>query len=164
MHPGAYNYVARVAAEHGPWGRVLEVGGRNINGSVRPLFAPADYTTLDISPGPGVDIVADAADYTPSVPFDAVVCCEVLEHTARAAEIVAGAARAVRPDGALILTAACPPRAPHSAIDGGAVRHGEFYANVDPADLTEWLRAVGTASVEVDHVAGDVYAYCEVSR
>lgn len=160
MHPGAYNYVAKVVAAHGPFGRVLEVGGRNINGSVRPLFGPADYTTLDISPGDGVDIVADAADWVPAQPYDAVVCCEVLEHTARAREIVAGIAAMVAPGGALIFTAACPPRAPHSGIDGGEVRPGEFYANVDPTDLSDWLNAIGIAEVQVDHVAGDVYAYC----
>lgn len=159
MHPGAYDYVARAVASLGPFGRVLEVGGRNINGSVRPLFG-ADYTALDIAPGPGVDIVADAATWEPTATFDAAVCCEVLEHTPDAEAIVATLGKAVGPGGVLIITAACPPRAPHSAVDGGPLQPGEFYANVNPNDLRNWLLAIGPASVEVDHQAGDVYGYC----
>lgn len=138
---------------------MLEIGGRNINGSIRPLFG-ADYTALDLAPGPGVDIVADAATWEPGETFDAVVCCEVLEHTPDAEAIVATMGKAVGPGGSLIITAACPDRAPHSAVDGGPLRPGEFYRNVDPTDLSRWLRAIGTCEVDV-WLAGDVYAYCK---
>ena len=159
MHPGAYNYVARTVSTHGPFGRVLEIGGRNINGSIRPLFG-ANYTALDIAPGPGVDIVADAANWDADASYDAVVCCEVLEHTPAAAAIVRTMGKATVPGGALIVTAACPPRAPHSAVDGGALRPGEFYRNLDPDDLRDWLAAIGSTVIEVDPIAGDVYGFC----
>lgn len=159
MHAGAFSYVARVVGERGPFARVLEIGGRNINGSVRPLFGDAAYTSLDIAPGPGVDVVADAASWKAPQTFDAVVCCEVLEHTASAPAIVATAGQAVKRGGWVIITAACPPRAPHSASDGGPLTADEFYANIDPSDLADWLGAIGTHEVTVDHQAGDVYGW-----
>lgn len=159
MHAGAYNYVAQVVSDHGPFAKVLEIGGRDINGSVRPLFGGADYTSLDIESGPGVDVVADAATWKAPKPYDAVVCCEVLEHTADADRIIDAARRATRRGGVVIVTAACPPRAPHSAVDGGNIHPGEYYANIDPDALAEWLAAIGTHEVTVDTDAGDVYGW-----
>lgn len=159
MHAGAYNYVAKVVAEQGPFARVLEIGSRNINGGVRPLFPGSDYTGLDVTDGAGVDVVADAVTWKAPKRFDAVVCCEVLEHTPDAEQIVVAAGRATKRGGVVVITAAAPEREPHSAVDGGPIRKGEHYANIDPDDLGKWLAAIGKHEVTVDRVAGDVYGW-----
>ena len=65
MHPEARAFVA-AAATRLPPGPVVELGARDFNGSVRDLFpgAPA-YVGVDLAPGAGVDVVADAADWRP---------------------------------------------------------------------------------------------------
>lgn len=157
MHPEAAAFMALTARRLGPFGSVLELGGRFINGSVRCFFPGAAYLSVDITPGPEVDVVADATTWRPDERFDAVVCCEVFEHVEAADGFVATAWEALRPDGWLLVTAACPPRPAHSAVDGGPLRPGEFYRNVDPAMLARWL--VGwDAEIEVHDDRGDVYA------
>jgi hypothetical protein len=157
VHSQAYEFIASKAATLGRVGFVLEIGSRNVNGSVRGLFDAGRYVGLDILPGVGVDIVADGADYVPDVPPDVVVCCEVLEHAPSAASIVAHAVSLVTPGGVVLLTAAGPERQPHSAIDGGPVRVGEHYRNISVGDLESWL-AECEHSVLHDPHAGDVYA------
>ena len=71
MHPEAWAFVQGLGAE--PVGHVVELGSRNFNGSIRPLFADAlSYTGVDILPGYGVDVVADAAAFSPDVAPDLV--------------------------------------------------------------------------------------------
>lgn len=150
MHDEAYEWVARYAtAERAA---VLDIGGRDINGSVRDLFPGADpYVSLDIVDGPGVDIVADAAQWTPDREYDVVVCCEVFEHTASWPRICATAYKALRPGGELILTMAGPGRPEHSAVDGGPTLYvGEHYANVDQTELRTVLEECGFVAVTVD--------------
>lgn len=157
MHAEAHAYVAGVVAALGPFRSVLEIGARDINGSVRPLFGDTDYTAIDIAPGPGVDLVADAAEWEPHRKWDAVVCCEVFEHTARWPRILQTMTTALAIPGVLIVTAACDPRAPHSAIDGGPVRSGEHYANLDPEVLWHRLSALGFTVEMTTDTRGDVY-------
>jgi len=165
MHEAAFNFVkaALERYERTP-DRVLEIGGRDINGSVRPLFHEAEtYHAIDISPGPGVDVVADGSVYVPPFMPDCVVCCEVLEHTSRAEAIVRHALRMVGPGGILIVTAAGPKRAPHSAVDGAEPKAWEFYRNITPDALSNWLSdpSVHVASryvLESDK-GDDVYAF-----
>jgi hypothetical protein len=157
LHAEAFGFVAWAVKDR-TFGTVLEIGGRNINGSVRDLFPSAAYTTLDIAPGDGVDIVADAADRTPTATYDCVVCCEVFEHTPRWPEILHTMAAALDLGGTAIVTAASLDRAPHSAVDGGPLRDGEYYGNVNPHHLAAAMRAAGfTGQVSV-HPRGDVYA------
>lgn len=152
MHKDALAYVARSRALLPRPRVVVELGSRNVNGSVRPLFPDAQYIGVDLLPGAGVDVQADAADYTPPVPADVVVCCEVLEHTPDAGAIVANAHRILRPGGAFILTAAGEGRDLHSAIDGRPrLLPGEFYANVTERELVKWLAPFGRVSY--DHAA-----------
>ena len=158
MHAEAWAFVAQAVRERGPFERVLELGGRNVNGSVRDLFFGADYTAVDIAPGAGVDIVADCCEWQPPARFDAVVCCEVFEHEKRWPMMCATAARACRPGGVAVLTMAGPGRAPHSAIDGGTLRPDEWYDNVDPDALLEALTDAGFSFVDVEHNGPDVYA------
>lgn len=159
MHAEAFAFVERTLSSIPPRGRVVELGSRNINGSVRPWFASAeDYTGVDLVEGPGVDVVADAALYEPDRPPDVVVCCEVLEHSPIANDIVANAAHMLAPGGWLLVTCATDPRAPHSAVDGSGVRDGEYYGNVPPASLWDWARGAGLELVqrEVDFAHGDL--------
>jgi SAM-dependent methyltransferase len=139
MHPEAFAYVA-TASRDWTGKKVVEFGSRDVNGSVRGLFTGADYTGIDTAPGPGVDVVADAATWV-GKNFDAVVCCEVLEHTPKGAAIVAAAGKSLKKGGVLIVTCATTGRAPHSAVDGAAVRPGEFYRNVTRSTFEKWLAA-----------------------
>lgn len=158
MHIEAASFVALTAHRLGPFESVLELGGRDVNGSVRPYFPRARYVSVDIAPGPGVDVVADATTYRTEERYDAVVCCETLEHAEDADGFVATAWGSLRPGGLFILTAACPPRAAHSAVDGGPLRAGEFYRNVDPALMASWLVGWKDVDIEVHDDRGDIYA------
>ena len=119
---------------------VIEVGSLNINGSVRELAPDADWYGIDIVAGPDVDEVADGATWTPVWTPDVVVCCEVFEHTPDWATIIGNMASWLPLEGQMILTCAGPGRAPHSAVDGGPLREGEWYENIDPNRMSAVLR------------------------
>lgn len=150
MHEQAHAFV-RDNARTDSW-TVLDLGGRDINGSVHDLFPDAAaYTVVDINPGEGVDIVADAADWTSPDTYGVVVCCETFEHAERWREICAAAFDACAPGGQFISTMAGPGRPEHSAIDGlFRLLDGEYYGNVDPAELFDVLEGCGFENVHVD--------------
>lgn len=147
MHPEAMNYVSSQVRRHHlnrAGVRVLDLGGRDVNGTPRRLFGrAAAYVSVDLRDGPGVDIVADAADLDLDERFDVVVSTELFEHTARAAEIVGAAYRHLVPGGVLLATMAGPGRAPHGASGEPRPPRGEWYANVGPEALEGWIRAAG---------------------
>lgn len=67
--------------------RVLEVGSRYVNGSVRPLierfFRPKEYVGVDIEPGKFVDLILPVEkliDHFGRESFDVVIATELLEH------------------------------------------------------------------------------------
>lgn len=156
MHAAALAYVTSQVNKLGPFDSVLEIGSRNVNGGVRHLFDT--LTGLDIEPGDGVDIVADAASWVPDWTYDCVVSCEVFEHTKRWPDIVSTCFSSLKESGVLILTMAGPGRAPHSAVDGGPLRNGEHYENIRPYDLQAVLESVGFSEIEVEPGDGDLYA------
>lgn len=164
MHPGAREFVQQCAARlKMPRRYVLEIGSRNVNGEVRDLFpARLGYLGTDIAPGPGVDLVANGADVLPPERPDTILCCEVLEHAAEAEQIVANALRLLTaaPGAVFIVTCASTGRPPHSALDGGPVRQGEYYRNVSGLLLTTWARRHGglIQHSEYHPDRGDLYA------
>lgn len=140
MHATAYEYVSAAVKVIGVRRRILEIGSRNVNGSVRGLFPKAmEYVGIDLKPGDGVDVVADGGKWRPAdgKTFDLVVSTECLEHTPFAEEICHTAFDVLKPGGVFIVTAAGPNRAEHGS-DGGSVGD-EFYRNVEPEMLTHWL-------------------------
>ena len=150
MHDEARAYVKSHRSDEAL--AVLDIGGRNINGSIRDLFPNASpYVSLDIAEGSAVDIVADAATWAPDRTYDLVMCTEVFEHTPQWPAILATMAAACRPGGRLILTMAGPNRSPHGA-SGGPHEPGEYYQNVEPDALHEELLATGWTDVQVDYL------------
>jgi SAM-dependent methyltransferase len=160
MHEAVIEYVSReIAARDLNRDKytVLDLGGRDINGTTRQLFNNvASYVSVDIADGLGVDIVADAADLNLDERFDVVVSTELLEHTERADEIVAAAARHLKPGGVFVATMAGPGRTPHGAAGEPSPNPGEWYCNVSPDELEEWLAAAGFDKWEIDQSGLDL--------
>lgn len=157
MHPDVMTWVGQWAT-HDPI-RVLDLGGRDLNGSTKPLFPNAHYTVLDLYPGPNVHIVADAASWLPDEgqTWDLVLATEVFEHTPHWPDMLTTAYRALRPSGRFVATMAGPGRAPHSGIEAEpAPRPGEYYRNIDPDELANALADAGFTTVQIDQHGLDV--------
>lgn len=164
MHAAAKQYITHMAAIYNRRGiTVLELGGRYINGGVRKCFNRAvEYVSVDIVAGRDVDVVADAADLDLGRLFDIVVSTELLEHTPRAAEIVMSAFRHLKPGGVFLATMAGPGRPPHSQSGNREMEPGEWYRNVEPAELDEWLQFAGFDDWAIDVLADDVRVVASV--
>jgi SAM-dependent methyltransferase len=156
MHDAARRFCEAVAGALKPPARVVEIGSRNVNGSVRYLFPGACYVGVDAMAGPGVDVVADGATFAAREPFDVVLCTETLEHAADPAAMCRNLVALCRPGGAILVTAATPDRPPHSGIDGERLRDGEPYRGVTPADLAGWLGDCAAVATDA-RTPGDVY-------
>lgn len=89
-------------------GRVLEIGGRNVNGSVRGFFKDAaEYISTDMESGPGVDVVLNATELIGkfgSDSFDTIICCEMLEHDVNFPRTVMQMHAMLKSPGHLIIT------------------------------------------------------------
>jgi len=163
VHDQARFFVAERLVGLPAYRHVVEIGGRDINGGVRDLVmrrqGVESYISLDLFEGPGVDVVADATKWSPPGLVDLVICCEVLEHAPDPSGVVSSAVSWLAPGGTLIVTCATDPRAPHSGHDGAGLRAGEYYGNVAPEHLGEWLDALPVlASTYVAPDRGDLYA------
>lgn len=153
--------------------RALDLGGQAVNGDVRSLFEQTNgpkprWDILDIVPGPGVTIVADATDPATWLDlrdrYDIVLCTEVLEHVENWAAILDCAATALKSTGTLVLTCASTHRPPHGA-NGEASPDGQWYANVDPGLLeAALLRRFTFAQVKYQYPPGDAYAWAYAPR
>lgn len=132
---------------------VIEIGSRNVNGTPRALFekavAAGRYLGVDIEPGDGVDVVANAADWKPPHQADVVICCEVFEHTPAWRQILKTMVAACKPGGFIIVTAAGNGREPHSAVDGGPLQPGEHYENIEINALLEAMVAAGVVGTTI---------------
>lgn len=150
MHVAAKKWVAAHAR---PAKSVLDIGGRDINGSVRDLFLGAEhYVSIDLLAGPAVDVIGDVTLWDWDETFEVVVCCEVLEHAKNWRDILRAAFDRLESGGLFIMTCAGEGRAPHSGVDGGHLRPDEYYGNISEADLFAELIVRGfediTTSVE----------------
>lgn len=143
--------------------RILELGSRDVNGSPRRLFAGCkEYIGVDMVPGPGVDKVMDCRAFDGDHGFDVCLCLEAMEHERDPEVFVRTARRSLRSRGLFIVTAAAPPRRPHSC-NGGPLGE-EYYTNIFPSYLREVLSAWRDVVVHYDNHHGDVYASALISK
>jgi SAM-dependent methyltransferase len=160
MHPEAMNFLRTAKAILPRPSLVCELGGRDVNGTARVLYPYVPlYVGVDLLPGQGVDVVADARDWRPPswLRFDLVICTEVLEHTPEPWRICETAFEILKPGGAFVVTCAGHARKPHSGIDGGPLREGEHYANVQLDDLAQWLEEFAGALPTLTTDREDLY-------
>lgn len=167
MHEEAYNGFARMLAasrfDTAVGYRGLDVGGADVNGSVRAQLPNVSWIGLDIEEAPGVHIVADAAEwrlpeYHPG--FDIVIATELYEHAQQWPKIIQTMALALRKGGPEILIATCAStgRPPHGARGEWGVPAGQFYGNVPPDALEDVLdRFFVSYHVEYNPNPGDAY-------
>lgn len=67
----------------GPGRRILEVGSRDVNGTLRPYAGnDVEYVGVDVEPGPGVDVVLEDPYQLPfpDASFDLVLSTSCFEH------------------------------------------------------------------------------------
>ena len=122
--------------------RVLEVGSRNINGSVRAEFDKCEYTGVDCESGKDVDVVCLAHEFAAEPDsFDTVCALEVFEHDPYAEQTVAMMVRVLRPGGLMFMTCAGDGRREHGTARTGK-RYGpdaNYYRNVSEDQFKQWL-------------------------
>jgi len=91
--------------------RVIELGSRNVNGSVRPLLQeklkPEFYVGVDAMPGPDVDVVwrAEQIDLLyPKEIFHLVITTEMLEHVQDWRRVIENLFYLCAPGGHILIT------------------------------------------------------------
>lgn len=118
MHESVMEWTATAVEQFGlAEGRTLELGSRDVNGSVRKLFT-GEYTGIDHEHGPGVDVVMSASSLGfPDASFDTVVSTSMLEHDPAFWRTLPEVARVLRTGGHFILTTVSVPFPVHDEPD-----------------------------------------------
>lgn len=162
MHVESRAWVENCEAVFGPHRRILDVGGRDVNGSNRASFLDYDeFVSVDRLAGPGVDVVADVIPWTEGHPpwFDLVLISNVIEHERRWRRVIAAARTVLIPGGLLVVAGPGPEFTRHSAIDGGPVRSGEWYEAPTRRKLDNALRRAGFEVYGISDVPPDLNAW-----
>jgi SAM-dependent methyltransferase len=95
--------------------RVLEIGSRSVKNqpSIRSIFKNCDYTGVDISNGPNVDIVSEGHKFKSNQLFDVAISCECFEHDPFWVLTVQNMINHLKWNGMLIFTCASTNRPEH---------------------------------------------------
>lgn len=124
--------------------KILEIGSWDVSGSIRQFFNDCEYVGVDVSEGPGVDIVSLGQDLTlPDKFFDLVISCECFEHNPNWVETFENMYRMLDDDGLFVLTCATygrrehgtPRRSMNSSLTS-SVEGGDYYLNLADHDIS----------------------------
>jgi SAM-dependent methyltransferase len=124
--------------------KILEIGSWDVSGSIRQFFNNCDYIGVDVSEGPGVDIVSFGQDLTlPDKNFDLVISCECFEHNPDWIETFKNMYRMLDDEGLFVFTCATygrrehgtPRRSMNSSLTSVSAG-GEYYLNLADNDIS----------------------------
>lgn len=94
--------------------KVLDIGSFDVNGNEKFLFEECEFYGLDLSEGPGVDIVCPAQNYdAPDESYDTIISCECWEHNPFYRESIQNAVRILKSGGLFLFTCATTGRPVH---------------------------------------------------
>jgi len=139
--------------------RILEVGSFDVYGTFRSMFESAgEYIGIDLSDGPGVDLVLSAhemvvggefAGESAAGNFDVVISCEALEHDPDWRLTVTNSLTLLRSPGMLVVTCASTGRPEHGTTrtnpeesPGTQSLGWDHYANVGLEEFIAHVRSV----------------------
>jgi len=147
---------------------VLDVGGRDINGSIHSFLQDSTLFISDIIDDEGVAYVVDFSDYDAVYnlglidKFDICISTEVLEHSENWRGIVQNMVSATKNGGWVLITCATDGRSRHSAIDGHLLEEHEteYYQNVSESDFISCVSGLDVAVrlFEINEDSCDLYA------
>lgn len=153
MHASVMQFIERFAPDVRDK-HVLEVGSKNINGSVRSVLeprGPGRYVGIDVEPGEGVDLVQPVEDHAISRPadfqgvwpwnYEVIVSCEMLEHAKDWHAAFRAMAELLVDGGWLLLT---------TRSEGFPYHNPPDYWRFDAATLEQAARACGLLVVNLD--------------
>lgn len=103
------DFIDKFIQEKKPTGKVIDIGGRDVNGSPKQLFINQglSYDCLDLASGQNVNIVMNAEDIKAKLApesYDVVCCLETLEHVKKPWVIVDNCKYLLKKGGWLIIT------------------------------------------------------------
>ena len=153
MMPYIIEWVQSLRSSHLTYpGRILEVGSRNINGSVRVCFeSHLDYVGIDSEPGDGVDTVMDGSEILESFgphSFDTVICCETFEHAPEFWKILEAIRGVLKPGGLFVVTTPTISFPYHAfPVDVYRFTHDTyrlvFFKDMEILDSADWGGIIG---------------------
>jgi SAM-dependent methyltransferase len=165
MHRAVSKFITRVKERYPDnfTGKtVLEVGSLNINGSVRPFFTKCKYTGLDITTGPGVDVVSPIHEYQPRELFNTVISTEMLEHDSHWRKSLKQMVHLLMPGGLLIITAAGHGRAEHGTTatsPASSPATNNYYCNITAKMLASALPLENFRQWDISYINNDIRFY-----
>lgn len=154
MHEAAFSAIDKFVSDLGLGplaGTGLDIGGRDVNGTVHELLPGVAWTVLDIEAHPSVDIVADITTWRPTGRYDIVLSTEAIEHIEAWHRIIAAGYAVLRHGGYMLVTGGSTGRLPHSCTGVVPVPDGEYYGNVAPDELERVAREAGFSTVRVEY-------------
>ena len=96
---------------------ILEIGSYEVNGSIRNIFKGTNYLGIDLSNGPGVDLVMNGENIRKlNKKFDIIISSECFEHAVNWKEIFFAMIDCVEDNGYIIMTCASTGRIEHGTI------------------------------------------------
>lgn len=122
--------------------KVLEVGSRNINGTVREYFPNAEeYIGVDIGRARDVDwVVPGELLQLPDAWADIVITTECLEHCDAWERVFLNMIRMLKPKGVFLMTCASIGRAAHGTLDSDEYSSPfttSYYKNLGVDDISQ---------------------------
>lgn len=146
----------------------LDIGGRNVNGSIHSFLPESKITIVDIIDDIGVDYHADFSDknivskLSFNKKFNLAISTEVFEHTPNWRDIIYNMFDSIISGGWILITCATDGRPRHSAIDGHQLSdtEDEYYSNVSKDDFVSYIEMFDMTIhlFEINNNPNDLYA------
>jgi SAM-dependent methyltransferase len=123
--------------------KVLEIGSFDVNGSIRQFFEKSTYVGVDLTEGPGVDVVCEGNKLDhPDQTYDVTLSCECFEHNPHWPETFLNMYRMTKSGGVVVFTCATTGRPEHGttrtspAVSPGSQSMGwDYYQNLTEFDF-----------------------------